>query len=65
MFSINVEVAEITAYNIISKAEDPFSVVKLIENTKEVLVQIFYAKDTTKDILQQRSNKGYEDFTIG
>jgi hypothetical protein len=38
MFSINVEVAEITAYNIISKAEDPFSVVKLIENTKEVLV---------------------------
>ena len=38
MFNINVEVAEITAYNIISKADDPFSVVKLIENTKEVLV---------------------------
>ena len=29
---------EITTYNIISISDDPFSVVKLIENTKEVLV---------------------------
>ena len=38
-FNLKAEVGgEITAYNILSITDDPFSVVKLIENTKEVLV---------------------------
>ena len=38
-FNLKADVGgEITTYNIISVSDDPFSVVKLIENTKEVLV---------------------------